>query len=500
MAVNTFFLFTFVKRLYPTCLTHFNHPKMKFKLSVLSFLVLTVSLFAGNPLDNFIHNPLLQNANVSLLVKELGTNKVVCQFRPNNVTIPASCMKLVTTATALELLGPSFCFQTKLEIDGTLNSNGVLNGNLYIRGGGDPTLGSEKMGDFDFLTKWVEAVKEAGIKKINGQIVADGTLFDEEGVNPKWTWEDIGNYYAAGAYGISYMDNTLKLYVRSGAVGTTPEILRTIPEISSLEFENHLTSTNIDSDSAYFYGAPKSGHRIIRGEIPANRLEFYIKGDIPNPSLLLAEHFQKKLMEGGIFSSEFPSDIVKKATQRRVIHVHNSPPLNEIIEETNVHSNNGYAEEIFRYLALKSSSVATSNGAIREIRSFWKTKELPVNQLYMYDGCGLSPLDAVSANFFVELLTYMKKESPNKEAFFNSLPVSGKSGTLANFLVKTSLQGKVHAKSGTIAGVKCYAGYIEKNNKTYVFSILVNHFDGTSKAVTRKMEEFLLQLTAGRKR
>jgi len=143
---------------------------------------------------------------------------------------------------------------------------------------------------------------------------------------------------------------------------------------------------------------------------------------------------------------------------------------------------------------LKSNKVATSNGAIREIRTYWKENGLNVNQLFMYDGCGLSPLDAVSSNFFVELLTYMKTKSPNKDAFFNSLPVAGKSGTLKNFLVKTSLQGKVRAKSGTIGGVKCYSGYIEKNNKTYIFSVLVNHFNGTSKAATKKIEEFLLQI------
>jgi len=468
---------------------------MKLKFLVLIVLSVNISLFAGNPLENFINSPILQNANISLMVKELETNKTLYQFRSNNVTIPASTMKLVTTASAIELLGSTFCFQTKLEIDGTLNSEGVLNGNLYIKGGGDPTLGSEKLGDQNFLEKWVEAVKKAGIRKINGQIIADGTLYDEEGVNPKWTWEDIGNYYAAGAYGISYMDNTFKLVVQSGLYGSTPEIIRTIPEISSLIFENHLTSTNIESDSAYFYGAPRSNHRVIRGEIPANRLEFIVKGDIPNPGLLLAEHFQDKLMDNDVSISELPSDVVRKFSDRKVIHVHSSPPLSEIITETNVNSNNGYAEEIFRYLALKSYPVATTRRAIGEIRSFWKERELPINQLFMYDGCGLSPLDAVSANFYVELLSYMKTKAVNKDVFFNSLPVSGKSGTLKTFLAKTSLQGKVHAKSGTIGGVKCYAGYVETNKKTYVFAIMVNHANAPLKAVTAKIEEFLLQIS-----
>ena len=496
MAVIAFFL-TFV-RYWSSHISlffqHIKYPKMKLKFCLLSFLLCHLLSFAANPMENFINNPLMKNANISLIVKDLTSDKTICEYRSNNVTIPASTMKLVTTATALELLGPSFCFQTKLEIDGTLSHDGTLNGNLYIRGGGDPTLGSEKMGDADFLKKWVEAVKEYGIKKINGQIVADGTIFDDEGVNPKWTWEDIGNYYAAGAYGISYMDNTFKLVLKSGNTGTVPEILRTEPTLPSLLFENHLKSTEINSDSAYFYGAPKSNHRVIRGEIPADRQEFVIKGDIPNPSMLLAEHFQEKLKQSGISVSELPSDIVRNTIERKVIYVHNSPTLAEIIKETNVHSNNGYAEEIFRYLALKSNKVATSNGAIREIRTYWKEKGLNTNQLFMYDGCGLSPLDAVSANFFVELLTYMKTKSLYKDAFFNSLPISGKSGTLTNFLAKTSLQGKVYAKSGTIGGVKCYAGYIEKNNKTFVFSILVNHFNGTSKAATKKIEELLLQI------
>ena len=450
---------------------------------------------AKNPVDDFVNNPLMENANISLLVKDIATNKTIFQFRPNNSTIPASTMKLVTTAAALELLGPDFCFQTKLEIDGNLNSKGVLNGNLYIRGGGDPTLGSEHLGDKDFLIKWVEEIKKVGIKKITGQIIADGSIYDDQGVNPKWTWEDIGNYYAAGAYGISYMDNTYQLVLRSGIEGTTPEILRMNPDIPSLTFENYLTSTLVTSDNSTIYGAPHSNLRGIRGEIPANRPEFIVKGDIPNPGLLLAEQFQDKLIDNGIDIHQLPSDIVTNTADRRVILVQESPPLGEIIKETNVHSNNGYCEQIFRYLALQKNTVGTSKGAVEVVRSFWKSKGLPVEQLFMYDGCGLSPVDAVSSQFLVDLLIYMQTISPNKETFFNSLPVAGESGTLTNFLEKTLLQGKVHAKSGTISRVKCYAGFIDLKEKNYVFAIMVNNPYGTSKEATKKIEEFLLQVT-----
>ncbi len=468
--------------------------KLNFIISLLLFSILA---FAKGPLDGLLNNSLLQNANISLLVKDLVTNVTVCEYRSKNSIVPASTMKLVTTATALELLGADFRFQTKLEMDGKVSADGVLNGNLYIRGGGDPTLGSEKLGDTTFLAKWVDVIKSRGIRKINGKVIADAGLFDDEGVNPKWTWEDMGNYYAAGIYGISYLDNTYRLVLRSGSVGTTPTVLRIVPEIANLKIDNRLVSSTISFDSAYFYGAPHSNFRSVTGEIPANRTEFVTKGDIPNPALLLAQHFSDRLIQNGIAIRDLPTDIVEHASERTAIYTQVSPPLSEIITETNVHSNNFYAENVFKYLALQNKAIATNTEAVQVIKAFWKSKGLSVDQLFMYDGSGLSPSDAVSAQFFVELLSYMQTKSVNKDIFFRSLPVAGENGTLKSFLQKTPLQGKVHAKSGTISRVKSYAGYIDTKGKQLVFSLLINNPNGSSKAVARKMEEFLLQVSAG---
>lgn len=494
MTVNTFFLFTFVNHTIIVMYKPIKTLIMKLKFIVFPLLLVSSFLFAGNPVDDFVNNKLLENANVSLLVKDLQSGRTLYQFRAQNSVTPASTMKLVTTATALEMLGPDFCFKTKLEIDGFITRDSVLVGNLYIRGGGDPTLGSEKLGNAEFLYQWVNAVKKAGIRKINGQIIADASLYDDQGVNPFWTWEDIGNYYAAGVYGISYLDNSCRVLFRSGKVGTTPDITRTIPVIPGLTFDNHLLSSNIAFDSCYFYGAPHSDMRSIYGEIPANRSEFIVKVDIPNPGLLLAQDFTKTLFEHRIPVSGTATDIAPERKTCKIIYTQLSPPLSEIIKETNVKSNNHFAEQIFRYLALKNYPVATQVGAVKVIRSFWKSKGLPVDQLFQYDGCGLSPMDAVSAQFFVDLLTYMSTKSTNQQAFFKSLPVSGESGTLASLLRNTALQGKVHAKSGTITRVKTYAGYIDSNGKNYVFALLVNNANGSSKAVTRKIEEFLLSV------
>ena len=467
---------------------------MKILLSILAISLSISVLFAKTPVENFINNPLLQNANISLCVKDLNSNSIVYSHRGNNIATPASTMKLVTTATALEILRPDFCFKTRLEMDGSITADSVLLGNLYIRGGGDPTLGSVYLGDTAFLVKWVEAVKKAGIKSIQGSVIADATLFDDEGVNPKWTWEDMGNYYAAGSYGISYLDNTYRLVLRTSKVGTTPEILRTIPEIPSLLFDNQLKSAAINFDSAYFHGAPHANFRSITGKLPANKTEFIIKGDIPNPSPLLAQHFDDKLKGAGIQTTPTLMNKVSSSTPRKLIYTHLSPTLREIITVANVKSNNQYAEQLFRYLALTVDSVASSKTAAQVVKQFWKSKGLDVSQLFMYDGSGLSPEDAVSSRFFVELLSYMQSKSAHGEAFLNSLPIAGETGTVSSFLKNTPLAGKVHVKSGTIARVKCYAGYLKTDHKHYAFALMVNSANGSSKAVMNKMEELLLAL------
>ena len=473
---------------------------MQFKI-ILPFLLFPlfllfpfVALTAVNPVDVFVKNPLLENANISLLVNDLKTNETLYQHRSTNLVTPASTMKIVTTATILELFGPEFRFETRLEIDGTISKDSTLNGNLYIRGGGDPTLGSEKLGEKDFLPRWVQAIKQAGINKISGRIVADESIFEDQVLNPKWTWEDIGNYYAPGIHGISYMDNTYRMIFRSGAIGTTPEILRVEPEIDGLEMDNHLLSSTTDHDKAYFYGAPYSLDRSVYGEIPANKAEFTVKGDIPNPALLLARHLHKKLSENGVKINDFA--LVRPIpANSKLIYKYYSPALKDIITETNVKSNNHFAEYLFKYISTKTKPVGSTNESISAIRMHWKTLGLPMEQLYQYDGCGLSPADAVSAKFFVDLLTYMKTKSQYGADFYNSLPVSGSRGTLSSMFIHTALEGKVHAKSGTIENVKCYAGYIELKDRTLVFAIMVNHSNGSTHEVVKAMEKFLLEIT-----
>lgn len=453
-----------------------------------------VHIGAQNPVKKFVESEMLKNGNISLLVKDLSTDSILYQYRPNALTIPASTMKTLTTATAIELLGGDFRIPTTLEYDGELKKNGVLKGNLYIYGNGDPTLGSQKIGDTLFLDKWVEAIKLAGIKKIKGNIVADNSKFDVHGVNQRWLWEDLGAYYGAGAYAISYKDNTYEMNLNSSKVGDIPQITAIKPNNTDVKFINQIKISSIKSDSIIIAGAPQSNERVLYGEMPAN-CEVKIWGDIPHPGILLANDLISKLKQNKIRVRKNPVEIFANSHNgRNTIYTHYSPQLREIIKAINVPSNNHYAEHLFRFMSLLQDTLASSSLSAKIIKNYWSSKLPSTDQLVVVDGSGLSPVNALSANFLVELLTYMNKSEHNTD-FRNSLPIAGVSGTARTLLDNTRLQGKVRAKSGTMTRVRCYTGYIDDDKRKWVFAILVNNHYGKAKNVTDKIEEFLLEIT-----
>ncbi len=457
----------------------------KFFFTTLFFSFFVSSLIA----QPFFDKKGMESASIAYVVKNLKTGKIVHQQNCLLSFTPASVTKLITTATALEILGKDFTFKTYIEYDGVIE-NGTLKGNLYIRGGGDPTLGSYKMGDPRFMQSWAKIIKSAGINTITGAVVADVSLYDQEGVSPKWLWEDIANYYAPSIFALSIYDNTCRVMLRSGGEGTSPEVISHKPFIEDMSLHNHLVVKNIKSDSAYFYGSPLSNERYLFGAVPINKKEFIIKGDIPNLPMFFAKEMDKNLRNIGIKITQQPKVLFKKGnTNRKVIHCQHSPKLSRIIQEINVKSNNVYAEHLFKYLSLQKNSVAHSAVSIGVIKSFWKQKGLNTESLFLQDGSGLSPKNKISAQFFVDLLCYMST-SKNFETFYNSLPVAGESGTIRQFLSGTSLSGSVKAKSGSFDMVQCYAGYMSDQ---YAFAVLTNNFYCSRKEIVREIERLLTQ-------
>ena len=279
-------------------------------------------------------NPALTSAGISIAVSDNQTNEKLIETKPHLSLIPASILKTITTATALEVFGPDFRFQTTLSYAGIVR-NDTLFGDLQIIGGGDPTLGSGYFPESkSFQEEWIKALKESNIKVITGNLDLDATIYESQMIPGTWIWEDIGNYFGAGASGISVFDNTYEIHLKSGSeAGMPTQIVRIVPEIPNLELTSEALSSDFNSDQSLVFGSPEESKRVIRGTIPKNQADFVVKASVPNPSVLLASEFRKKLVSNGILIAGVTK--FEKVVSSRKLAVIQSPPLREIIKVTN---------------------------------------------------------------------------------------------------------------------------------------------------------------------
>ena len=441
-------------------------------------------------------HPDTRDANMGVLICDYHSGDTIDAFRANSVIPSASTMKLLTTATALEMWGGDYCIKTPITYSGYIQ-DGTLHGNLYIEGRGDPTFGSRYVGSHSFMYRWLREVRNAGIKHITGSVVGDASYFDGNALNPSWLWEDAGNYYAPGIFALSYLDNTMNIVLQSGPVGSIATVLNTTPQVPEVEFENHIRCTHISYDGAFVHGVPYSNRRYLVGSVPSNRQTFGVKGDLPNPPLILARDFTKILISSGIQvdgEATYLSEKPQYGAARTELFVYESEPLSEIIRHTNHESDNLYAEMLFRIFGSKYSVPCTIHNASDFVREYWKNRGVSFRSAKILDGCGLAPQNTISPAMYVQLLRYMYG-SRNKDVFIESLPCSGESGTLSSFLRDTPLHGKVCAKSGTIGGTKNYAGYIFlPDGRVWVFAIMVNSANCKTRKIQRVIEQYLLDV------
>lgn len=478
---------------------------------VLLCLLLCLHLLAGAqtpaPVKWLLQAPYMRGASFSLVVKDVQEGRTVYCYDTDRLQSPASVLKTVATATALEILGEDYRYPTALEYDGILE-NGTLEGNLYIKGSGDPSLGSSHfaLGQNKFLSTWIAALQKAGIKHITGSVISDESIFDTEGVSIKWLREDMGNYYAPGSYGISIFDNMYKLSLQTGAAGTRPVLKGTEPDIPFIRFKNYLKAAPVSSDSAYIIGAPLDDVRYLYGVLPANREAYVLKGDIPDPALYLARYLTDQLQQKGIrvdgspscYRIEVEENRWKKGERKEIVTTY-SPTLREIASVCNHVSHNLYADALVKTVGLqykprRNEMISSFGRGVQVVKEYWEKKGLDVFPLRMNDGSGLAPADKVSAGFMGELLVYMATESAVSDAFIASLPQAGIEGSVRNFLKGSKLQGKAHLKSGGITGVRSYAGYITKDGKTYAVAVFSNNYSCSMSRMTGALEKLLLQL------
>ncbi|MGB8490125.1 MAG: D-alanyl-D-alanine carboxypeptidase/D-alanyl-D-alanine-endopeptidase [Bacteroidales bacterium] len=470
---------------------------MRLKILVLIFSLLPVlSSAQKGSLLSLLSDPAMAHSSVSLCILNSVNGETVFEYNPDKSLAPASVLKLVTSAAALEVLGPGHTFRTTLCYTGALNrKTGRLTGNIVIKGGGDPSLGSENFRDHycDFLNRWVTDIRNSGIKKVDGKIISDDSYFDFQPVPAKWLWEDAGNYYGAGAYGLSVFDNTYSIRFRLSE-GSKPVISGISPPECKYVIDNYLVSEGT-TDNGYVFAAPYSKQGWISGKIPAGNEDFVLGASIPDPPLLLAEILTNMLDSAGIAVTGKPSTTRLEKEQIndfKVISEILSPPLNEIIEVLNHESVNLYAEHLLKEMAKASGGKGTTEEGIAIVKSFLLGSGVNISGLFMEDGSGLSPLDAVPARVLSEVLYSMKHKGKFFTEYYASLPEAGNEGTLKSCFRDTVFQNNLRAKSGSMTRVRSYAGYFRTlSGKEMIFSIIVNNYSGPSVKIISGIEGIL---------
>jgi serine-type D-Ala-D-Ala carboxypeptidase/endopeptidase (penicillin-binding protein 4) len=467
-------------------------------LILLSFFA-NISFSQENKITKFLGDSSMLYSSVSLSIIDSDSGKVIAQVNPDKSLPQASILKLVTSAVSLEKLGDDHKFKTIIGYTGKIKK-GTLEGNIILKGGGDPTLGSENFPEFynSFIDKWIQDIKTLGIRKISGSVIADDSYFDYEPVPPGWGWDDIGNYYGAGAYGLSVIDNTLKIHFKTAEKGSFPLITGILPESTGIDLKNDLTASG-SSDNGYIFSAPYNNKGWISGTIPENKEDFILKGSIPDPPLFLAKTLDKQLRAKGIKIKSDPLTIRIKPELRndslKIISETLSPPLSSIIEVLNHKSVNLYAEHLIKELGKSFKNSGTTAAGAEVIREFLDSAGIRTDGMFIADGSGLSSMDAVNSHEMVKLLFFMKKNGRFFNSYFNSLPEAGKEGTLKNYFKDPVFNSRLRAKSGSLARVRSYAGYFTTmSGKEMIFCIIVNNYTGSSGKLISGIEEIIKEL------
>ena len=433
-----------------------------------------VSQALQNSYTQFIGNNDLKHATVSLYVVNTATGKPVFSTQEEVGMAGASTLKIVTAATAFSLLGSNYQYKTTLGYTGTVQ-NGTLQGDVVLRGGGDPTLGSWRWAatkEDAVIEKFLSALKQAGIQTITGRVIADERAWKDEITPDGWSWQDMGNYYGAGARALNWRENQYDLLLSSGSTpGSRVSIAGTIPSfVWGLDLNVEATAGAKGSgDNAYIYHQLLEPRGFVRGTIPPGETRFSISGAMPNAAQQLAATLESKLKQ--VAPGEVPATIKQPEADATIVHTAYSPELSKICYWFLKKSINLYGESLLKGMAYETKNSGTTETGIEVLQDFWKKQGIHPHSLNIMDGSGLSAGNRITTKSLVEVLLYAQRQ-PWFDAYFDGFPV---------------ING-LKMKSGSIHGVIGYTGIVKnKKGEEFAFAFLVNNYTGSSSLTRRNM-------------
>lgn len=420
-------------------------------------------------INKMFTDPVLRNANWGFVVYDPKTEKIVTAYNETAPLIPASTTKLLTTETAFSLLGTQYRWNTQLEYSGSIDTEGVLTGNLYIVGSGDPSLGGNRGGASSYgeiVNQYLESIKEKGIKKVTGDIIIQTAVFKEnkrQELPQNIVWLEQDNYYLP--------------------VGTTENI-----EPRNEKLIVNQSNNRFNQEKKYFYISPYTKKMVYADKFEGN----WVTTKVAEPPAYLANKLKESLAKNKItvIGKVTPKIVDREPEPREILTIYKSPTLAEIVNYTNQRSDNNYAEALLKSNGFQKLGDQTLESGKLAVTDHLQSIGFDLNGLNFMDGSGLSKAHTVTPISQVKFLAKMMK-SPYYKEYFESLPIAGQSGTLKSmFLVNSN--GQIFAKTGTLNGVKCLAGYIKtRSNKTLAFSLLINKFSGSVAQVKARMEQLL---------
>ena len=371
----------------------------------------------------------------------------------------------------------------------------MVNGDIVIRGNGDPALGSYYFADNygDMIARWVKALKEAGVSHVKGRVAASESIYDFDPVPGGWPWSDLGQYYGAGVYDININNNEYKIYISGYSEGMPAIIDSTEVYGRNISLENRLISSG-SSDEGYVYNAPYASVGWIEGTVPADS-SFALRASIPDPPFTVVRMLDEALRNAGVIIDEAPSSL--RSTEPLLdppVYVTLSPPLSEIIYVTNHESVNMFAEAFRKHLGYVIAGEGTWSAGSKVIRDFLDYIGCEPQHAVLRDGSGLSPGNKISALMTTKLLVHMYNADCSP-AFLASLPEGDVSGTMKYYFNDEFFKERVIAKTGTINSVKSFAGYVVAGSgRRVAFTMLCNGFTVPSRTMTDYMEKVVREI------
>ncbi len=432
-------------------------------------------------LDRVFSRPEFANAYWGVVIRSLDTGKYWYLRNENKGFMPASNMKLFTTAAALVELGPDFRFETRLLSRGSVQDS-VLKGDLIIQGGGDPSLGGRYYDDriTHVFEVWADTLASRGIHRVEGDIVANDRFFQDDIMGAGWSWDYQSDYYAAQISALSFNDNCIDLiFTPSDSVGGLT-VVQKEPSTDYVSVINRVVTVDSTAHTQVVLERQRGTNTIVCiGTVPVGVEPVRDWVTVEDPALFAATVFREALQTNGINVSgktRVDTTDLKTVEDVSLQALHQSPPLDTIVYTINKISQNLYAELLLRTLGHIEGGEGTARRGARVEKELFADMGINPEWLVIADGSGLSRKNQITPFSLVQLLSYMHHHVYG-DVFYKSLPIAGEDGTISKRMIGTSAQHNVRAKTGYIDRARALSGYVTtRDGEELAFSMIVNNY------------------------